>query len=243
MSKKANSNKLVWVDDSILVANKPADLLTVPDGYNQLDGCLKQTLETEYGNLWTVHRLDRGTSGAILFARSAEVHRKLNFLFSERRITKIYHVLVEGNPGWERKVIDLPLKLNGDRGHRTVVDNYEGKKSRTDCQVLERFGSVAFIQAIPGTGRRHQIRVHLASVGYPVVVDNLYGSGQPVYLSSIKPGYKKGSGGERPLLKRLGLHAWALEFRHPITQEQLFFKAPYPKDFRVALKQCRKHGL
>ena len=233
---------VIWSDESLLMVNKPPGLLTLPDGYDPQVPYLRAVYEPIFGRLWTVHRLDRDTSGVILMARSSNAHRSLNSMFAERQIKKIYHALVSGAPTWAEKTVRLPLLPDGDRKHRTIVDGRRGKPAHTDLRVIERYRAYSLIEAHLHSGRRHQIRVHLASEDFPIVSDRLYGSGKGIYLSELKPGYQPAGSVEKPILGRLGLHAWSLALEHPITQQPLYFEAPYPKDFRSALQQCRKYG-
>lgn len=233
---------IIWSDASLLVVNKLAGLLSLPDGYDAGAPHLAGVLSPEYGPLWIVHRLDRQTSGVIVLARTVEAHRDLNRQFESRQISKVYHALVVGGPKWDERTVKLPLRANGDRRHRTVVDPRNGKSALSRFRVLERLERYTLIEAIPGTGRTHQIRVHLAAQGIPVVVDQLYGDGAGVYLSQIKLDYRRSaSKPERPLLSRLGLHAWTLTLEHPVTQAALCFEAPYPKDFASVLRQLRRY--
>jgi RluA family pseudouridine synthase len=234
------ANLLLYSDDDLLVVNKPAGLPTLPDGYDPDAPHIRSVFEAEFGSLWIVHRLDRETSGALLMARSAEAHRNLNTQFETRQVRKIYHALVEGQPDWQETVVKFPLRPDGDRAHRTIVDPQQGKPSLTRFRVLERFKSHTLVEALPETGRTHQIRVHLAALGFAIVVDPLYGDDEPLFLSRFKADYRPGKGEERPLLKRLGLHARSFELSHPRTEEQLAFEAPYSKDFGAALTQLRK---
>lgn len=231
---------VLWSDDALLVVNKPSGLTTLPDGYDLEAPHLRAVLEPVFGRLWIVHRLDRGTSGVIFMARSAHAHRVLNTLFAERRVKKIYHALVSGEPPWMKKATRVPLLPDGDRKHRTLVDLQKGKPAQTDFRVLERYGRYSLIEAHPHTGRRHQVRVHLMTVGYPIVADSLYGSQEGIYLSELKSNYQPNASGEKPLLGRLGLHAWSLDLDHPITHNPVYIEAPYPKEFRIAVNQCRK---
>lgn len=247
---------VLWIDAHALVVNKPAGLATLPDGYDQSAPHLKSLLEPAFGPVWIVHRLDRNTSGVILLARSSQAHQSLNTQFEVREIVKIYHALVSGCPTWHEIDIRFPLRADGDRRHRTVIDHRSGKKACTHLQVLERYDSSrltishphqgshqwALIEARPKTGRTHQIRAHLAAAGLPIVGDGLYG-GESLYLSQIKPGYTQTQGREPLLFERQALHAQAITFMHPETGDKISISAPYPKDFFIALRALRKHGL
>ena len=234
---------IVWLDDALLTVNKPAGLLTLPDGYDPHLPHLRGLLEPVYGRLWVVHRLDRETSGIVVLARTAEAHRALSLQFEKRETLKVYHALVIGAPPWQERTLKLRLRADGDRRHRTVIDHQKGKPATTRLRVLERFGRYALLEASPETGRTHQIRAHLASQGLQVVVDPLYGDGKGLFLSQIKPGYQpRASKEDRPLIGRLGLHAWSLQIRHPLSQESLLLEAPYPKDFYTSLRQLRMNA-
>lgn len=242
---KLDTEQLVlFKDHDLLVINKPAGLLVLPDGYDPEATHLKDLLTPEFGELWIVHRLDRQTSGVLLLARTPETHRALNIQFENRQVAKVYHAVVVGDPGWTRHTVELPLRADGDRRHRTVVDRQQGKTALTHVRVLERFGEYALIAAAPQTGRTHQIRVHLAALEHPIVADDLYGDGQGLHLSQFKRNYNTSSRkAERPLLDRLGLHAFSIDFVHPKRKRNMAFRASYPKDFNAALRQLRKYSL
>lgn len=209
---------ILWQDEHLLVINKPAGLLTLPDGYDPSAPYVRSLLEPQYGRLWIVHRLDRQTSGLLLLARSAAAHRSLNTQFEQHLVTKIYHALVWNAPAWDEKEVRLPLRANGDRRHRTVVDEQRGKPAHTSLRVLERLHGAALIEARPHTGRTHQIRAHLTAVGLFIVGDELY----------VRATHQPSS---PTIVGRLMLHARSLKLAHPISGEQLYLEAPLPEDF------------
>ena len=236
------SDLVLWSDESLLVIDKPAGLLTLPGGF-QPEPHLKQILEPAFGRLWIVHRLDRETSGVLALARSANAHRALNTQFQEHTTTKVYHALVQGEPEWAERTIDLPLQPNGDRRHRTVVldDKHaaQGKPALTECRVLERFDGCTLLEAVPRSGRTHQIRAHLAYLGLPILADRLYGANPG--LSPASSLSRQADAPARPLIARIALHALSLTLRHPLTQAPMLFEAPYPEDFVAALCHLRKN--
>jgi RluA family pseudouridine synthase len=227
---------VIWSDEHIIVIDKPAGLLAIPDGYDPAAPHVKAVLSPHYEPLWIVHRLDRYTSGVMVIARSASAHRQLNTQFQERQVKKTYIALVVGDPAWERKVVDQPLRENVGRRHRTVVDQQNGKPSVTRLQVLDRFGSYCLIEASPETGRRHQIRAHLSAEGFPIACDSLYGSKPEILRSDNFPG-ELPSG--EPLLNRPGLHARSIDLEHPVTHKRSLFEAPYPQDIMLVLDILR----
>ena len=217
---------ILWSDDDLLVVNKPAGLLTVQDGYDASLPTLVKTLSPAWGHLWVVHRLDKDTSGILLLARNPEAHRILNAAFRERQIHKVYHALVFNVPPWDELTIDHPLRIDGDRRHRTVIDPVAGKPAQTQLKVLQRFERTALLKAAPLTGYTHQIRTHCAAAGFPLIADPLYwipGAPRPI----PNPAWP---------IHRTALHAWSIDFTHPTTAESLSFSAPYAPDFAALLE-------
>jgi tRNA pseudouridine32 synthase/23S rRNA pseudouridine746 synthase len=137
--------QLLFKDSALLVVNKPAGLATLPDGYDLTLPHIKSILEQEAGSLWIVHRLDKETSGVLVLARSAGAHRSLNTQFEKRQVSKVYHALVTGNPVWQEQTVNLPLRPNGDRHHRTVGDPQTGKPAVTHFKVIERLGKFCLL--------------------------------------------------------------------------------------------------
>ncbi len=220
--------EVLWMDDALLVVNKPAGLPTLPDGWQTDAPYLGGLLQAQHGRLWVVHRLDRGTSGVLALARTAEAHRNLDRQFATHGVSKVYHALVAGVPAWDEQSIRLPLLANGDRKHRTIVDPRKGKPAVTHCRVLERFAGCALVEAQPETGRTHQIRAHLAALGHPLLSDPLY-TRASIVLPVMDP----------PLIERPALHAASLAITHPVDGQALTLTAPYPADFSEALRRLR----
>lgn len=231
---------VLFRDSDILVVDKPAGYLSVPDRYDPDVVVVAAALARSEGELLVVHRLDKDSSGLLLFARNAEAHRSLSLAFESRFVKKTYRALVRGEPGWEEYVCDYPLRPDGDKQHRTIIDGGHGKPSVTVFRLIAKYGHWSLIEARPETGRTHQIRVHLAGLGFPLVSDPLYGDGKPLYLSSFKRGWRGDPTTERPLLSRTALHAAVLELAHPRSGEAIRFEAPDPKDLRATIAQLEK---
>jgi 23S rRNA pseudouridine1911/1915/1917 synthase len=188
-----------------------------------------------------VHRIDRDTSGLVVFAKDGEPHKRLSRAFENRAVKKQYLAVIQGRPSWEKTVCDLPLVPDGDKQHRTIIDKYRGKKSVSWFQFLGAAGNYGVVAVSPETGRTHQIRVHLASLGHPVVCDPLYGSTKPVFLSSFKQGWRGDPLEERPLLSRLGLHAASLVLPdYGETGNTLVLRAPLAHDMAALIHQIEK---
>ncbi|MDR2493709.1 MAG: RNA pseudouridine synthase [Spirochaetaceae bacterium] len=192
--------------------------------------------------LFTVHRLDRETSGVVLFAKDAETHRRLSLAFERRTVKKRYLAVIHGSPAWKETACALPLVPDGDKRHRTIIDKYQGKKALTRFRFQGGAGNYTLVEALPESGRTHQIRAHLAALGHPVVCDRLYGTEKPVYLSSFKRTWRGDPLEERPLLARLGLHAADLTLPYPQGGGELSLHAPLPKDMASLINQMRKNG-
>lgn len=241
MAQKNNDYSIIYQDEDLIVLNKRSGILIAADRYNPDAPRLDVLAEKEFGKLYAVHRIDKDTSGLIIYARNPEAQRELSMQFEKRNVHKTYHALVYGHPLWTDLNVDLPLLPDGDAKHKTVVNKRFGKPSVTDFHLVGTCGPYSWIEAKPLTGRTHQIRVHLAANGLSIVCDPLYsGNQKPVRLSEIKRKWNGDEFEERPLLSRLALHAYKIEFTHPKTKETVTFTADYPKDMEATRKQLAK---
>jgi 23S rRNA pseudouridine1911/1915/1917 synthase len=234
----------IYEDDNILIVNKPAGLLVIPDRFNADIPSLNRVLEQKTGQrVWVVHRIDRDTSGLVCFAKSEQSHRYLSKLFEEHAIGKFYTGLVYGRVIPEEGRIDKPIAEHPAKNGKMVVAK-KGKASVTDYKVAEQWPLYSLMQFRIFTGRTHQIRVHMQSIGHAIVCDPLYGDGKPFYLSGIKKKYRLSDKEEteRPLLSRLALHASRLEFKTE-SGKDISVEAPLPKDMVACIKQLNKWAV
>jgi len=231
------SDAVLYEDEHLIAVNKPSGLLTIPDREG-VPG-MRNLLEDRYGRVFTVHRIDRDTSGLLIFARSEEAHRHFSMQFEQRSTRKIYFGLVLGTPFQQEGVIDEPIAEHPTKkGVMTVWR--KGKESITEYAVLERFRLYSWMQYRILTGRTHQIRVHMKHIGHPIVCDPVYGDGRPVLLSEFRAKFRLGKfEEERPLLSRLALHAGTLTLQK-LDGSELTIEAPLPKDLKATLQQLRK---
>jgi tRNA pseudouridine32 synthase/23S rRNA pseudouridine746 synthase len=221
---------VLYADAALLAVDKPAGLLVIP-GRGQTEPTALEEAQAEHGKLWVVHRLDRGTSGVLLFARDAAAHRALNAAFDSRRVSKRYLGVVAGAPPDEQR-IDVPIAA-ARRGRMRPgrPGDSQAKLAATYVRVLERFAgppAIALVECIPETGRTHQIRVHLMAAGIPLVFDPDYGP---------RPALAGREG--RPLIGRTPLHAASLALEHPTTAAPLRVEAPLPADMAALLEGAR----
>jgi len=245
-------------DASMAVVNKPAGMVVHPAKGNwrgTLAGALRWHLERpeagspEGSGLSSVggptrpgivHRLDRDTSGVIVVARTEEAHHALAKQFERRTVAKHYLAITQGQPQFDRDEINLPIGIHPYQREKMAVrkDHATSREAVTRFEVLERFRGAALVKVAPKTGRTHQIRVHLAAIGCPVLCDGLY-SGR----SRIEPGFfgllAAAAGGPPALIERQALHAASLAVDHPVTGERVTFTAPLPADMQRVLDALR----
>jgi 23S rRNA pseudouridine955/2504/2580 synthase/23S rRNA pseudouridine1911/1915/1917 synthase len=230
---------LVFEDEDLVAINKPAGVLTIPDRMGNIS--LKNYLQKAYPEIFTVHRLDKDTSGIVVFAKNEQSHKLLSQLFEGRGVEKFYLGLVLGKFADEKGTIDEGI-MEHPVAKGTMVINKKGKPSVTDYEVLEAFRFFSWVQFQIHTGRTHQIRVHMKHAGHPILCDDVYGDGKPLFLSTLKKKFNlsKDEEAERPILSRLALHSWKLKFS--LNKKDYNLEAEMPKDLRATLQQLRKNN-
>ncbi len=240
--KNNNNLDIIFEDDSIVILSKPAGVLTIPDRYDKEAVNLRKLLETKYGKIFVVHRLDRDTSGVMIFAKDAESHRILNQQFQDNQVEKLYHVVVSGIVPKDEISIDIPLVADSFKLGQTKPSS-RGKQSLTILKVLEHYRIATLVECNLITGRHHQIRVHCKAIGHPLLVDALYSETKEFFLSSIKRKFNlKKDSVELPVISRVSMHSSKISFLHPVTNEKVTYEAPYPKDFQAMLRVLRKYS-
>ena len=234
-----NVPELIFENDYLLVVNKPAGVFSVPDRL-QSAVSLREMLEQRYGKIFAVHRLDKDTSGIIVFAKTEAAHKYLSGVFEHREATKIYYGFVHGSLTEASGNIDAPIMEHPVQKGVMVV-NRKGKPAQTLYELVHDFQLYSLVKFHILTGRTHQIRLHSKHIGNPIVCDAVYGDGQPVKVSSFKRNYHLGKNTEeeKPLLNRLALHAAELGFTG-MQGEPLYFNVPMPKDMTALKKQLEK---
>ncbi|MBA3828795.1 MAG: RluA family pseudouridine synthase [Taibaiella sp.] len=233
--------EILYEDADLVIVNKPAGVLVIPDRFDSTLPSMDKLVAAKIKHpIWIVHRIDRDTSGALCFAKNEAAHKYLSGLFQDRHMNKYYVGLVNGRVVPEEGTIDKPI-IEHPVIKGKMITAKKGKASVTDYKVLEQWPLYSLVEFRLHTGRTHQIRVHMQSIGNSLVGDELYGDGVPFFLSSIKRKYnlsdKKET--EKPLLSRLALHAYRLEFTKEDGTE-IKVQAPLPKDIAACVNQLNK---
>lgn len=234
--------EIIFEDEDIVVVTKPPGMLSIPDRYDPKLISADKVLRKKYGNIFVVHRLDKETSGVMVFAKNAGAHKHLNTQFQEQQVKKIYHAILSGILPKDEIEIDIPLMTHpGKKGE--MIPSVRGKESLSVFRIIEKFRMATLVEVDLVTGRQHQLRAHASALGFPLLVDSIYGDQDAFYVSSVKKRFnlKKGTE-EKPLIDRITMHSYELSFIHPGSGEKLSFKTEYPKDFSAALRILRKYA-
>ena len=218
---------VLFADDEIAAVAKPPGRIVVP-GRGVQEQTIREEAEAQLGPLWVVHRLDRGTSGVLLFARTADAHRALCGAFEHHKVAKRYLALVRGVLAGDRR-IDAPVAA-GRKGKMRAGEGIAGARAATTfLRLFAPFPpGASLVEAFPASGRTHQVRVHLAHAGHPLLVDPDYGDAAP---------WRAPGGGA--VLERTPLHAASLEFLHPSSGVPVRIEAPLPPDMQEAIEALR----
>jgi tRNA pseudouridine32 synthase/23S rRNA pseudouridine746 synthase len=201
-----NGLELIYSDESLLVANKPAGLLSVPGRGADKQDCLSARIQRDFPDALVVHRLDMATSGLMIFARGLQMQRRLSELFRDRFVTKRYVAVVAGTVQAETGEVNLPIAADWPNRPLRRIDAKTGKPSLTRYRVLAQHADTTRVELTPVTGRTHQLRVHMAAIGHPILGDALYG--------------------DPASAPRLLLHALSLNLPHPSGNSPLNFECP-----------------
>ena len=229
-------------DDALVAVNKIPGLAVLPGRGRKenLLALLAADPALKGATPLPIHRIDADVSGVIVFALTPDAQKALAAQFHNRTVTREFWALVRGTPLHESGSVDLPIGHDPHNKDRMVIRGLDSKKSRTKWVVAERFKGVTLLKVLPVTSRRHQIRVHLKAMGYPLAVDPYYG-GESLLLSEFKRKYKLGKmQEERPLIDRLTLHARSLTLLHPSDNREMVLTADLSKDFTSSLAALRK---
>jgi 23S rRNA pseudouridine955/2504/2580 synthase len=227
---------VLFEDKDFIVINKPPFVSTLEDRVDAVN-ILSLAREVE-PDPQVCHRLDKDTSGVLAIARNPEAYRHLSMQFENREVHKTYHAVTDGIHHFDNQLVDAPILKLSDG---TVRISREGKDAQTYFTTEKTYAQHSFIRCNPITGRMHQIRIHLALLKAPITGDETYG-GQPFMVSSIKRNFHlKKSTEEQPLIKRMALHAFSLEFAL-FDGKKITVEAPYPKDLRALFRQLEANS-
>jgi len=226
---------ILFQDSDYIVINKPPFISTLEDRNDSINIL---ALAKDFENDAQVcHRLDKDTSGVLAIAKNPEAYRHLSMQFENRQVNKIYHAVVDGIHHFNNELVDAPIEKQNDG---TVKIARSGKSAQTYFTTLKTYKNHSLIECRPITGRMHQIRIHLSLLKSPITGDAMYG-GKPFFISSIKRKFNlKKQTEELPLMKRMALHAFSLEFEL-INGEKKQVIAPYPKDFQALTRQLTEN--
>jgi RluA family pseudouridine synthase len=254
------TDKIIYEDEDFVIINKDSGMLAIPDRFNKELPNLYDILTEKYGKIFIVHRLDKDTSGLMIFAKNPEAHRDLSMKWEQGEVSKTYYALVTGRFDESEGKVDMPLSPLKKKKGVMVIDKNDGKNALTLYKVLEKYKDFTLLEVMPKTGRTHQIRVHLAGIGHPLAVDPLYNRKEAIGKAIIKNNVPRQVAKKirkkeiaeskffvredvKPPIDRLPLHAGKIKFVHFRTGLPVEFEAPMPKDMKTALDLLSLHSF
>ncbi len=230
--------EVIYHDPHTLIVNKPTGIV-VENPSSPAEASLKNTIRKQFPTARPVHRIDKETSGLMIWALSDDAYRYYSGRFSRQEIIKIYHAV--GCGVMHAKGLDVKLPILRTSSQKGRISHRYGKPAHTHIRPIKIFRHFTLVECQPFTGRLHQIRIHMAAIGHPIAGDSRYGGCLPL-LSEIKPNYRpKKSRDELPLIRRTALHATKLTFTPYQRKTACTLEAPYPKDLRALLQQLNKY--
>ncbi|MCU0328146.1 MAG: RluA family pseudouridine synthase [Chitinophagales bacterium] len=231
---------IIYEDEHFIAINKDSGVLSIRDRSDS-EANLFDSIKDQYDDLRIIHRIDKPTSGLILFAKGLEAQREITKLMNLHQISKTYHALVAGQPQAPQGEIDVKIsEITNPEGQ--YFPSFKGRDAKSTFETIQNFkGLYSLLSFRIETGRTHQIRVHSKFIGCPLAYDPIYNPNSGIYLSRIKAKYKQNKEDETSLIKRLSLHSYEMAFVHPFSKEPLVIKAPYKKDFETVLKILQRH--
>jgi 23S rRNA pseudouridine955/2504/2580 synthase len=241
MAKRNNFKDWIILEtEDYVFINKPAGISSLKERGNQNSDDILSLARLYQADMKLCHRLDKYTSGVMLLAKNEEALRSASIQFQRKEVGKLYHTLTQGSSKLDNEIVELPILI--DEKRRTVrINKNLGKKSKTSFRTLQSFKGYSLIECTLFSGRMHQIRIHLSSIGHPIIGDELYG-GKLLRLSQIKHKYNYNrTGEEQPIIKRFALHSFELTLKD-LDGKEVCVKADYPKDFNVLLQALTKNS-
>lgn len=241
MAKRNNIKDWIILEtEDYVFINKPAGISSLKERGNQNSDDILSLARLYQADMKLCHRLDKYTSGVMLLAKNEEALRSASIQFQRKEVGKLYHTLTQGSSKLDNEIVELPILI--DEKRRTVrINKNLGKKSKTSFRTLQSFKGYSLIECTLFSGRMHQIRIHLSSIGHPIIGDELYG-GKLLRLSQIKHKYNYNrTGEEQPIIKRFALHSFELTLKD-LDGKEVCVKADYPKDFNVLLQALTKNS-
>lgn len=237
--------EIIYEDDSLVVLNKSPGMIVHP-GKGNYGGTLAAALQYHFDQLsdiagrhrpGIVHRLDRDTSGVLVVAKDNQVHHRLSAQFEQRTVSKVYQALAWGEIEFDSDFIETYMRVHPRNREKMTVCEPDGdaRQATTFYEVIERYAGFTHVRLHPRTGRTHQLRVHLKHLGHPIVADKLYGGRSELRVCHVDESVAERGPGDRCLIRRQALHAYRLEFDHPVSGKRIGFEAPLPEDFQRTL--------